>query len=42
LSPLSNYLKTAENAEFAENLFLIYTFLSGLCVLCGVRLRRMS
>ena len=33
--PLSDYLKTAENAEFAENLLLIYSYLSGLRVLRG-------
>jgi hypothetical protein len=32
---LRNYLKTAENAKFAENLLLIYIYLSGLGVLCG-------
>lgn len=32
---LSNYLKTAEIAEFAENSILLYSYLSGLRALCG-------
>jgi hypothetical protein len=38
INRISNYLKTAdppEAEEFAEKLLVIYTYLSGLCVLCG-------